>query len=226
MTRSISEKRDENPAYYDSFSKRIKDALALYREKVISEAEYLAKMRTIMEDYYAGKSTVSYPERIKNNVHAQAFYGVLTALFDEVEDERITPDFVAEVSEEITKNRRFPQSGGLDEQQDHPRPHFAGHRRSVLSIRKRARSEALLRSHRQGHRQRQDRCPAEVLSDGHHQPKSGNRRRARNLYSLERKQVKNLNLRVRKDGSVWVSAEPGVPCEEIDAFVADKARIF
>ena len=103
MTRSISEKRDENPAYYDSFSKRIRDALALYKEKVISEAEYLAKMRTIMEDYYAGKSTVSYPERIKANVHAQAFYGVLTALFDEVEDERITPDFVAEVSEEITK---------------------------------------------------------------------------------------------------------------------------
>ena len=103
MTRSISEKRDENPAYYDSFSKRIRDALALYKEKVISEAEYLAKMRTIMEDYHAGRSTVSYPERIKNNVHAQAFYGVLTALFDEVEDERITPDFVAEVSEEITK---------------------------------------------------------------------------------------------------------------------------
>lgn len=103
MTRSISEKRDENPAYYDSFSKRIKDALALYREKVISEAEYLAKMRTIMEDYHAGKSTVSYPARIKTNVHAQAFYGVLAALFDEVEDERITPDFVAEVSEEITK---------------------------------------------------------------------------------------------------------------------------
>lgn len=103
MTRSISEKRDENPAYYDSFSKRIRDALALYKEKVISEAEYLAKMRTIMEDYHAGKSTVSYPERIKSNVHAQAFFGVLTALFDEVEDERITPDFVAEVSEEITK---------------------------------------------------------------------------------------------------------------------------
>ena len=103
MTRSISEKRDENPAYYDSFSKQIRDALALYKEKVISEAEYLAKMRTIMEDYHAGRSTVSYPARIKNNVHAQAFFGVLTALFDEVEDERITPDFVAEVSEEITK---------------------------------------------------------------------------------------------------------------------------
>ena len=103
MTKSISEKRNENPAYYDSFSKRIKEALELYKEKVISEAEYLAKMRTIMEDYHAGKSTVSYPERIKNNVHAQAFFGVLNAIFDEVKDEQITPDFVAEVSEEVTK---------------------------------------------------------------------------------------------------------------------------
>ena len=103
MTKSISEKRDENPAYYDSFSKRIRDALALYKEKVISEAEYLAKMRAIMEDYHAGRSTVSYPERIKINVHAQGFYGVLTALFDEVEDEQITPDFTAEISEEITR---------------------------------------------------------------------------------------------------------------------------
>lgn len=55
LTRSISEKYQENPAYYDSFSKRIKDALEQYKEKVISEAEYLAKMRTIMEDYHAGK---------------------------------------------------------------------------------------------------------------------------------------------------------------------------
>ena len=103
MTKSISEKRAENPAYYDSFSKRIKEALELYKEKVISEAEYLSKMRTIMEDYHAGKSTVSYPERIKTNVHAQAFYGVLTAIFEEVPDTQITPDFVAEVAEEITK---------------------------------------------------------------------------------------------------------------------------
>lgn len=103
MTRSISERRDENPAYYDSFSKRIKEALDLYKEKVISDAEYLQKMRTIMEDYHTGKSTVSYPERIRNNIHAQAFYGVLNAIFDEVEDETITLDFVAEVAEEITK---------------------------------------------------------------------------------------------------------------------------
>ena len=103
MTKSISEKFDENPAYYNSFSKRIKAALEQYKEKVITEAEYLAKMRSIMEDYIAGKSTISYPESIKNNVHAQAFYGVLAAIFDGEKGICIEPDFVAEVSEEITK---------------------------------------------------------------------------------------------------------------------------
>lgn len=73
LTKSISAKYQENPAYYDSFSKRIKTALEQYKEKVITEAEYLAKMRAIMEDYHAGKSTIAYPESIKNNVHAQAF---------------------------------------------------------------------------------------------------------------------------------------------------------
>ena len=103
LTKSISEKRDENPAYYDSFSKRIKDALEQYKARVISEAEYLSKMRDIMEDYHAGRSTVTYPESIKGNVHAQAFYGVLSAIFDSDQDAEVPPDFVAEMAIEITK---------------------------------------------------------------------------------------------------------------------------
>lgn len=102
LSKSISAKYEENPAYYDSFSKRIKDALDQYKEKVISDAEYLAKMRSILEDYRSGRSSVSYPERIKHNVHAQAFYGVITALFDDAQVEGMTPDFAAEIAEEIT----------------------------------------------------------------------------------------------------------------------------
>lgn len=103
MTKSISEKYYENPAYYDSFSKRIKEALDQYKDKVITEAEYLSKMRSIMEDYSKGKSDIHYPETIKNNVHAQAFYGVISAILDETVNVNLTPDFVAEIAEEITK---------------------------------------------------------------------------------------------------------------------------
>ena len=102
LSRSISTKFDENPAYYDSFSKRIKDALEQYKDQVISEAEYLAKMKSIMEDYHDGKSTISYPESIKHNVHAQAFYGVISALFDDAQVEGMTADFAAEIAAEIT----------------------------------------------------------------------------------------------------------------------------
>ena len=42
-------------------------------------------------------------------------------------------------------------------------------------------------------------------------------------FTLTRRRVKNLNLRVRSDGSVAVSAPSAMPLREIDAFVASRA---
>lgn len=42
-------------------------------------------------------------------------------------------------------------------------------------------------------------------------------------YTLERKPVKNINLRVRKDGSVYVSAHRRVPLAYIEAFLLQKS---
>ena len=42
-------------------------------------------------------------------------------------------------------------------------------------------------------------------------------------YQLERKPVKNLNLRIRSDRSIYVSANSAVPIDEIDLFVISKA---
>ncbi|MDY4783727.1 M48 family metallopeptidase [Pygmaiobacter massiliensis] len=42
-------------------------------------------------------------------------------------------------------------------------------------------------------------------------------------YVLTRKRVKNLNLRVQKDGSLTVSAPARVPVSEVDAFVLSRA---
>ena len=41
---------------------------------------------------------------------------------------------------------------------------------------------------------------------------------------FKRKRVKNINLRVRADGSVAVSAPLGAPLAQVDAFVAGRAR--
>lgn len=42
-------------------------------------------------------------------------------------------------------------------------------------------------------------------------------------YTLTRRRVRNINLRVRADGSVAVSAAPRVPAAAVDAFVAARA---
>jgi type I restriction enzyme R subunit len=101
LTKSIKANWDENPAYYDSFSKRIKETLELYKNRVVSEAEYLAKMREIVEDYRSGTTTVSYPESIKGNLHAQAFYGVILAILDDAKL-NLDNEIVAQISKEIT----------------------------------------------------------------------------------------------------------------------------
>ena len=44
------------------------------------------------------------------------------------------------------------------------------------------------------------------------------------VFRLERKPVKNLNLRVRMDGRVFVSASRTVSCAEIDRFVRSRAK--
>lgn len=101
LTKSIKANRDENPAFYDTFSKRIKDALEEYKTQVITEAEYLAKLREIVEDYRNGKSNINYPEKIKGNLHAQAFYGVVWAILDGTEG--VDVDLLADISLNITQ---------------------------------------------------------------------------------------------------------------------------
>lgn len=45
-------------------------------------------------------------------------------------------------------------------------------------------------------------------------------------YTLERKSVKNINLRVKQDGSVRVSAGPRVNTSQIDDFVKSKGQFI
>ena len=45
-------------------------------------------------------------------------------------------------------------------------------------------------------------------------------------YTLERKSVKNVNLHVRKDGSVYVSANSLVLAQQVDEFLISKAKFI
>ena len=74
-----------------------------YNDRVISEAEYYAQMKKIMNDYAANKSMVTYPEKIKDNVHAQAFYGVISAILSDEKDVILNNDIVAQIAIEVTE---------------------------------------------------------------------------------------------------------------------------
>jgi len=92
LTKSLQTKWDENPAYYKKFSERIEEAIQEYRDKRISEAEYLNRMKDIMKDYQSGQSTERYPDVIRENRNAQAFYGVTKDILNEVTDEAASYD--------------------------------------------------------------------------------------------------------------------------------------
>ncbi len=98
LVKSIIKRFDENPAFYESFSKRIKEALNEYKDRLITEAEYLEKMCSILDDYSARRTTIQYPDAIKNNVHAQAFYGVIAAIFAKDPSVEVSDDLSAEIS--------------------------------------------------------------------------------------------------------------------------------
>ncbi|WP_066173590.1 type I restriction endonuclease subunit R [Bacillus marinisedimentorum] len=103
LSKSVSAKWDENPAYYKKFSERIQAALQEYKDKRISEAEYLNKMKDIMQDYRKGESADDYPKVIKENPNAQAFYGVAKEILSETKEQEASYDTLGELALEIDK---------------------------------------------------------------------------------------------------------------------------
>lgn len=85
MSKSISAKWDENPAYYKAFSQRIEETLEAYKQQRISEAEYFEQMQRIKHEYAQGDAehSCTYPETIRHNGHARAFYGQLKLMIAE-----------------------------------------------------------------------------------------------------------------------------------------------
>ena len=101
LGKSISEKWDENPSYYKKFSERIEKVLEDYKNKRISEVDYLNKMEDIMNKYREKKDETNYPDTIKYNENAQAFYGVVSEVVCESEDEYCEIDYLAKLALQI-----------------------------------------------------------------------------------------------------------------------------
>lgn len=83
ISKTIIKKMDENPSYYKRFSERIEETLKKYKEKRISEAEYLKQMMDIKKEFTEGTWEHYYPDSIRNSESAKAFYGVIMEALEE-----------------------------------------------------------------------------------------------------------------------------------------------
>ncbi len=84
ISSSISEKYSSDPSYYRKFSQMVQKTLDEYKAKRISESEYLEQMYKHY-DSYEEEDIIGYPDKIKANSHAKAFYGSITDVIKEAE---------------------------------------------------------------------------------------------------------------------------------------------
>lgn len=105
LNKSISERYNENPAYYKKFSERIEEILEEYKKKRLSEAadhDYLTKIEDLVKKYRENKDDTFYPECILENDSAKAYFGVVNEIIAESEAEyNIESDDVGKLSLEI-----------------------------------------------------------------------------------------------------------------------------
>lgn len=85
----ISEKMEDDPAFYKKFSEMLKDAIADYEAKRIGEADLLQRVTGIMENVLSHTDS-DIPEILKNKDVARAFYGLtIESLNEKMQDSEL-----------------------------------------------------------------------------------------------------------------------------------------
>lgn len=86
-SKHISEKMNEDPAFYKKFSLMLKETIADYEAKRINEAQFLNKVQEIMNIVLLHTDS-DIPEALKERDIAKAFYGLsLESLGDKIKDD-------------------------------------------------------------------------------------------------------------------------------------------
>ena len=85
-SKHISEKMDEDPAFYKKFSEMLKTAIQDYVDRRITEAQYLDKVQEIMNAVLSHTDS-EMPESLRDKKVAQAFYGLnMEFLSEKIQD--------------------------------------------------------------------------------------------------------------------------------------------
>lgn len=97
----ITEKMDEDPAFYKKFSQMLKETIADYEAKRISEAKYLSRVQNIMNNVLA-LSDNDIPVQLTDRDIAKAFYGLTVgALSEKIQDDVIRKEVSTQAAIQI-----------------------------------------------------------------------------------------------------------------------------
>lgn len=99
--RAITEKMDEDPTFYKQFSELLEETIRAYREKRLSEREYLNSVVDLASKVARKDRGRDVPESIRGDEDAQAFFGILDGQLKTKGDEPVAGAEAASIALEI-----------------------------------------------------------------------------------------------------------------------------
>ncbi|WP_419913306.1 type I restriction endonuclease subunit R [Hoeflea sp.] len=110
--RTITENMEQDPVFYQRFSKLLEETIRDYRERRLSERDYLATVMDLAQKIAAKDRGPAFPQSLQGNDNGQAFYGTLHGVF-ETESGPLNPEETAEIALSIIGIAHSGQSGHL-----------------------------------------------------------------------------------------------------------------
>jgi len=101
--RAITEKMEEDPAFYRQFSEMLQETIRAYRERRLSEREYLNSVSDLASKVARKDRGRDFPDSIKGDDDAQALFGLLEGRLARQEGDALTPDEGASIALDVTK---------------------------------------------------------------------------------------------------------------------------
>lgn len=99
--RTITEKMDEDPTFYRQFSDLLEETIRAYRERRLSERDYLNSVVDLASKVARKDRGRHVPDAVKGDDDGQAFFGLLDGHLSGADGEAIDQDSVAQVALDI-----------------------------------------------------------------------------------------------------------------------------
>lgn len=99
--RAITERMDEDPTFYKEFSVLLEETIRAYREKRLSERDYLNSVVNVASKVARKDRGRDVPESIRGDEDAQAFFGILDGQLKTEGDELVAGDDAAAIARQI-----------------------------------------------------------------------------------------------------------------------------